>query len=88
MNYLWTRKYGSPEVSTVGAEPKANKGAKPKHDAWQVERATLQADGKTVFLKLPDIKPVMQMRVKFDIDAADGEKVKSELHSSIHRLPK
>jgi hypothetical protein len=48
----------------------------------------LQADGKTVFLKLPDIKPVMQMRVKFDIDAADGEKVKSELHSSIHRLPK
>jgi hypothetical protein len=87
-NYLWTRKYGSPEVSTVGADPKANKGAKPKHDAWQVERATLQADGKTVFLKLPDIKPVMQMRVKFDIDAADGEKVKSELHSSIHRLPK
>ena len=39
-------------------------------------------------LTIPDIEPVMQVRVKFDLEAKDGERVKSELHASIHKLAK
>ena len=72
------------EIWCAGNEPR---NLYATHDTVEVAKATLQADGKTVFLKMPGIKPVMQMRIKFNIDAADGEQVKSEIHSSIHKLP-
>ena len=50
--------------------------------------ADLSADGKTVTLTIPDIQPVMQVRVKFDVESKDGERIKSELHASIHKLAK
>ena len=43
-------------------------------------------DGETVFLAIPDMKPVMQMKVKFNLKAADGAPVSQEIYNTIHKL--
>ncbi len=98
-NYLWSSAYGSPEISTLGsAEKPAEQGkdgaaqftaaqmAQKKHDPLAVKSATLSADQKSVFLEIPNLKPVMQMQIKFDLKAADGAALKSEVINTIHAL--
>ena len=98
-NYLWSSAYGSPELSTLESpekpgelgkdgEPqftKAQAGQK-KHDSLAVKSATLSPDGKSVFLEIPEIKPVMQMAIKFGIQTADGAELRSEVVNTIHAL--
>jgi glucose/arabinose dehydrogenase len=78
-NYKWTSDYGSPEV-------KASNG-QPGHDVLTIKSAKLLADGKTVFLEIPGIQPVMQMLIKYNIDAADGAEVKGEIANTINYVP-
>ena len=55
-NYRYSQGYGSPDL-------------RPSHptvegrDDWDVASATLLDDGKTVFLEIPDLTPVMQISV-------------------------
>ena len=99
-NYIWSSAYGSPEISTLGGgdeEPSelgkdgamqytaAQLGQK-KHDPLTVKSATLSADKKSVFLEIPDIKPVMQMQIKFTLKSADGAELRSEVINTIHAL--
>ena len=98
-NYLWSSAYGSPEISTLGGGEKpaelgkdgamqftsAQLGEK-KHDPLTVKSATLSADKKSVFLEIPDIKPVMQMQIKFTLKSADGAELRSEVINTIHAL--
>jgi hypothetical protein len=79
-NYQWTADYGSPELSTMPGDKK------PGHDTLTVKSAQLQADGKTVFLEIPDIKPVMQMKIKAKLQAADGTAISSEIYTTIYNL--
>jgi hypothetical protein len=79
-NYLWTEKYGSPEVSALDPEVKGR-------DPVEVVSAKLLSDGHTVHLKLSVIEPVMQQRIRFSIDAADGTPVEHELYHTIHVVP-
>jgi len=37
-------------------------------------------------LELPDIQPVMQMKIKFNLETADGEPLRSEIFNTIHAL--
>jgi glucose/arabinose dehydrogenase len=78
-NYRWTGNYGSPEFSP--SDPNAQ-----KHDKVAVQGVKLSADKRTVFLEIPDIKPVDQMRIKFKIAAADGTPVSDEIHNTIYRV--
>jgi hypothetical protein len=41
-----------------------------------------------VFLAIPGIKPVMQMQIKLNVDAADGSQLKQTIWNTIHNLPK
>jgi len=41
----------------------------------------------TGFLRIPEIKPVMQMRVRFRLKAADGTPVEHEIYNTINRVP-
>ena len=91
-NYAWTDRYGSPEISTVDgdedlrlAEDKWN--AYKNHDDVPVTAASLSPDGKTVFLEIEGVKPVMQMRIRYDLDAANGDRVRGDIHNSIHVVP-
>ena len=98
-NYLWSSAYGSPEISTLGdADRPAESGkdgvpqftnaqlGQKKHDPLTVKSATLSADKKSVFLQIPDLKPVMQMQIKFTIKSADGTELRSEIINTIHAL--
>ena len=79
-NYIWADIYGSPEVSRDNPKKKGR-------DTMDVESITLSPDGKTVTLKIPDLKPVMQVRAIVKIKAADGTKMDLEIDSTINKVP-
>jgi sugar lactone lactonase YvrE len=78
-NYRWTGEYGSDEYSA--RDPK-----KKGHDTLDVKAAKLMPDGKTVFLALGDLKPVMQMVIKYDLESADGAPVADEVALTINAV--
>lgn len=78
-NYVYSGNYGSPDVSPD--DPK-----KKGRDKVEVQSAQLSADGRTVFLEMP-VKPVMQMRIKFALKAADGAPVNHEIYNTVHKVP-
>ena len=44
-------------------------------------------DQKTVLLEIADLKPVNQMKITFNLKAADGTPIKQELFNTIHKVP-
>jgi glucose/arabinose dehydrogenase len=76
-NYRWKEDYGSPHFKVSNPKQQG-------HDDMDVESASLSADGKTVTLKLVDLKPVMQMKIAYQLKAADGAPVRSAIHSTIN----
>jgi cytochrome c2 len=62
-NYKRTAKYGSPHLKLDG---------QPGQDWMQPSSAYLSTDGKSVFIGIPDMKPVMQMRVGWGLKGTDG----------------
>ena len=80
-NYQYTGNYGSKEYS-------ANHPGVEGHDAVKVKSAKLSSDGKSVRLSLPDLKPVQQFKVKYDLESADGQTVRGEAFGTIHELRK
>ncbi|MHB1422974.1 MAG: DUF6797 domain-containing protein [Gemmataceae bacterium] len=52
----------------------------------KVTAATVAADGKTVTLKIEDMKPTWSMEIKYNLKASDGSPVKGFLHNTIHNL--
>ena len=98
-NYVWSSAYGSPEISTLetaekpgelgkDGEPQYTRAqaAQKKHDPLTVKSATVSEDAKSVFLEIPEIKPVMQMSIKFGLKTADGADLRSEVINTIHAL--
>jgi hypothetical protein len=79
-NYEWTEKYGSPEFSVSNPRKQAR-------DSVAVKSVTLFPDRRTVFLEIPELKPVMQMRIQFRLKAADGAPVDHEVFNTINRVP-
>ncbi len=79
-NYEWSEKYGSPDLSV--ADPK-----KKGRDSLDVKSAKVSADGKTVTLEIPGIRPVMQMGVKVRVAAADSSPISFDFYLTIHRVP-
>jgi hypothetical protein len=57
------------------------------HDEVKVESAKLSADGKTISLAIKDLKPVMQMRIRGKLKAADGQKINLEVYNTINFVP-
>jgi len=79
-NYRWTQNYGSKHYSST--DPK-----KEGHDDVEITAATLSQDSKTVTLKIPSLKPVMQMKIQLDMKSADGQPIKHTIHNTINRVP-
>ena len=79
-NYRRTENYGSPELSVK--DPQKN-----GRDALEITAATLGTDGRTVTLKIGDIKPVMQQSIKWDIKAKDGTQIAQEIQQTVHEVP-
>ncbi|HYG78083.1 MAG TPA: DUF6797 domain-containing protein [Planctomycetota bacterium] len=79
-NYNYSSAYGSPEFSV--SDPK-----KKGRDTVEVKLAKLSADGKSVFLELGEMKPVMQMMIKYRIKSADGATIAHEIYNTINVVP-
>jgi hypothetical protein len=79
-NYERAEHYGSPEF--LPDNPK-----KQGHETMEITAAKLSRDGKTVTLEVNDLKPVMQMLIKFTIKAKDGTEIEQQVMNSIHEVP-
>jgi cytochrome c2 len=65
-HYRRTYKYGSPHLKADGT---------PGQDWITPSSAYLSKDGKAVFIGVPNMKPVMQMRVGWALAGTDGAKI-------------
>ena len=77
-NYRRTPNYGSQDY-------RVSDGRKG-HDKLYATEVLLSDDGKSVFLKIPDMKPAMQMEIKYNIKSKDGEWISQFIHHTIHVL--
>lgn len=77
-DYKWLPRYGSDEW-------KVSDGT-PGRDAMVVERVEVSDDGRTVFLRMPDMRPAMQMQIRYRLDTAGGEAIAQTITHTVHRL--
>ena len=78
-NYRRTAEYGSDEYSVANPRQQGR-------DPIEIKSARLAADGKTVFLEIPDMRPVHMLRIRCRIRAADRARISLDIYSTIHRL--
>jgi hypothetical protein len=78
-NYRWTSTYGSDSWSVADPDKKGE-------DPVEVKSAKLSPDGKTVFLETAPLQPVMQMRIKYALETADGTALRQEIYNTINRV--
>ena len=70
-----------------GLVEKLTKSFSKGHDEVDVKAAKLSADGRTVSLEIPDLKPVMQMKIRARLESADGKRVPVEIYNTINYVP-
>jgi len=78
-NYRWSREYGSDDYQPNDPDRKGRA-------AWDVRSASVVDGGTSVFLEIPDIRPVHQLAIQFSLADADGRPVQSSLHATVHRV--
>jgi hypothetical protein len=64
------------------ADPK-----KKGREAIDITAAKLSDDGKTVTLKIADLKLANQQSLKWDLKAKDGTPVAQDIQHTIHEIP-
>lgn len=78
-NYQRTAKYGSPHLKLDGTSGQE----------WMMpSSAYVSTDGKTVFVGIPDMKPVMQMRVGWGLKSAEGLAAQNNAYFTPYALEK
>lgn len=68
-NISWSQVYGSSETAVHG---------------FEIKKAELLKDGKTVRLHVPDLKPVDMMEIHYNLQAKDGQMLKGKIDNTIH----
>jgi hypothetical protein len=79
-NYIWSEQYGSPEISVE------NPGQEGR-DVVSIRSVRMGDDPRRVFLRLHDMRPVMQMRIRFRIKTVDGGTISHEIYSTVNGVP-
>jgi putative heme-binding domain-containing protein len=74
-NYRYSASYGSPELSS-------RHPSQPGHDPLAIASAPVLADGRSLFLEIPEIQPVNQLHLHVRPDT--GRPI--DLFATIHRL--
>ncbi|MFT5527666.1 MAG: hypothetical protein ACI9HK_005650, partial [Pirellulaceae bacterium] len=80
-NYQWTGNYGSKDYSV--ADPK-----KIGRDEMDVDDVYVSKDGTKVFIEVPDMQPVMQMKVQYNVKTSDGKLLRNAIYHTIHDFRK
>ena len=76
--YLRRASYGSEDYRVLG------EGV--GRDVLEVSSATLSADGRSVFVEIPDILPVQQFHLEMNLRSRDGARMREFVHGTIHEL--
>jgi hypothetical protein len=76
-NYRWTKEYGSLEYKISDPEEKG-------HDTVEIKSVKVSDDRKSVFLEVPDLKPVMQEKITMNLQAEDGSALPKEILHTIN----
>ncbi|HYG78125.1 MAG TPA: DUF6797 domain-containing protein [Planctomycetota bacterium] len=79
-NLKRTSGYGSDDYKPSDEKKKGR-------DPVTIKSVKLSADGKTVSLEIPEIKPVHQQFIKYKIKAADGKEIVQDLLHTINKVP-
>lgn len=79
-NYHWRPNYGSDMFSPTTDQP--------GKEVMNVTKATLSADGKSVKLTVPDLKPVNQVHLKLNLKGRQGQQFREEIYWTINGVPK
>ncbi len=74
-NYRYSSGYGSPELSP--SHP-----GQPGHDAMAIRSAHVLADGRSLFLEIPDLQPVNQLHLHVRPDSGPPQ----DVFATVHRL--
>jgi hypothetical protein len=80
-NYRWTEAYGSPDFKVSDPEQKGR-------DPVEIKSVKVAADNRSVFLEIPGLRPVDQMRIKMNLKSADGKDLPGELVHTINAIGK
>ena len=78
-NYLYSKAYGSAEFSV------SNPGRRG-HDAVSVRSVHLLGDGRSLFVEIPHMHPVMQYHLHLRLKTADDESFSPDIYGSIFHL--
>ena len=78
-NYRYAAQYGSKDWSV--AEPD-----REGRDEVPIRSAKLSADGSTIFLSVPGMRPVMQFELKWNLEEAGGRVAPGTIHGTINGL--
>ena len=79
-NYRWSADYGSQRWSVSHPD-------RVGQDRVAVKSARLLDDGKSVLLTLDDLRPVMQMQVRYGLTTTAGEPLSGAVYHTIHKVP-
>lgn len=76
-NYRWSAEYGSPEF-------KPSASGQIGRDSLEPKSVTLLADNRTIFLELPDLKPVDQMGITYNIRSQSGTLIEQTAYLTLN----
>jgi hypothetical protein len=79
-NYMWRQNYGSAKWSVKDPFLLGP-------DKVTVKQVELRNNGHTVFLGIPDMQPVDQMRVRINLVSENGKQFKESIYMTIHKIP-
>ena len=78
-NYLYSKAYGSAEFSV------RNRGRRG-HDSVDVRSIHLLDDGRSVFVEIPHLHPVMQFHLHMRLATSEGEPFSPDVYYSLFKL--
>ena len=78
-DYEYAQRYGSPEFSRKRPDTLG-------HDVIRIRSASLLDGGRSVFLEIPELEPVMQAHARMHLKGEDGVSFKTDLFPSIFEL--
>jgi putative heme-binding domain-containing protein len=74
-NYRYSSGYGSPELSS-------RHPGMPGHDPLAIRSAHVMADGRSLFLEIPDLQPVNQLHLHVQVDSGPP----LDVFATVHKL--
>lgn len=80
-NYIYSAKYGSPEMSVNNPKQKG-------HDTLAVSGIVLGKNGRSLTLRIPELQPVDQLHMAMQLRDANGHAFSCETFSTLRNLAK